>query len=62
MNKADLKKGDVLISFQKGFAQEFLITEEAGSLFLMSDGNKRKIEDNNIQKFHFLITSNDRTE
>jgi hypothetical protein len=62
MNKADLKNGDTLIDFQMGYAREFAVTEEEGNLFLMSDGNKRKIEDNNIQRFHLLITSNDRTE
>ena len=62
MDKSDLKHGDVLISFEKGFAKEISITEENGNLFLMSYGNKRKIEDSNIQNCHLLITSNDRTE
>jgi hypothetical protein len=62
MNKADLKNGDTLIDFQMGYAREIAVTEEDGNLFLMSDGNKRKIEDSNIQSVHLLITSNERIE
>jgi hypothetical protein len=55
MNKADLQNGDTLIDFQKGFAQEFLVTEETGNLFLISDGNKRKIEDDDLKGRKLLI-------
>ena len=45
MEKSDLKAGDKLIDFQKGYAREFLIVESDNDLFLAAGTIRQKIED-----------------
>jgi len=60
MNKTEsLKHGDILISFEKGFAQEIPITEEKGTLYMEAEGIRQKIKDYDFKGCHLLI-SNDK--
>jgi hypothetical protein len=61
MNKTDLKAGDLLIDFQKGFAREFKVVQENNDLFLESGTIRQKVEDNLTGRF-LLLTSNDINE
>ena len=62
MNKTDLKAGDTLVDFQKGYAKEFKVVQENNELFLESRESRQKIQDYDFKGCHLLITSNDRIE
>ena len=62
MNKTDLKNGDTLVNFQKGYAKEFKVVQENNELFLESRESRQKIKDYDFKGCHLLITFNDRTE
>lgn len=59
MKHGDLKAGDLLIDFQKGYAQEFKVVQESNELFLESGTIRQRIEDSNLSGCHLIITSND---
>ena len=55
MKHGDLKAGDLLIDFQKGYGKEFLVVQENNDLFLELGTIRQRIEDSNIQGCHLLI-------
>jgi len=62
MNISDLKAGDTLINYQRGYEQAFLIIESDNDLYLESRESRQKIKDYDFKGCHLLITFNDRTE
>ena len=59
MNKTDLKNGDILVDFQKGYAQEFKVVQENNELFLESGKTRHLIKDGELSGRHLLIRNID---
>lgn len=57
MEKSDLKAGDTLINYKKGYEQAFLIIEFNNDLYLKSGETKQKIQDYDFKGCHLLIKS-----